>query len=453
MMRLPDPQGIERAMTLSRDGASEPSRVPSRAPGVPGGIERWGRLTEIGPTLLKAHLPQVGLGELCVLEPERTLAEVVGIEHEIALLSPFSEPVGVRCGQLVKALGTGHRVPVGDHLIGAIVDGLGRPLGGLTVPPDCESRALDAEAPDPLTRQIIDTPLPLGVRAIDGVLTCGRGQRIGIFAAAGGGKSTLLGMMCDGSLADIVVLSLVGERGREVREFLEHVLTPESRKRAVIVVATSDRPALERLKAVYTATTIAEYFRDQGLNVLLMVDSLTRLARAGREIGLAAGEPPAAGGFPPSVFARLPRLLERAGCAARGSITGIYTVLVEGDNMNEPIADEVRSILDGHIVLSRKLGEANHFPAIDVNASVSRVMGQITDSRHRQLAGKLRSLLARYREIELLVRVGEYQRGNDLDADEALDRYPALLEFLRQGRDEKTGYEDTIEALAEAVDE
>jgi len=447
-MRMPD-EALVAAHVEARFGRPSAELAP---------IERYGRLVEVGPTLLKASLPGVGLGEVCMIESDAAGAapmrsEVVGIEREFALLSPFEEPLGTRCGQLVRPLGREHRVQVGEHLIGQVVDGLGEPLtGGMPDPRIGEWRGIDGDVPDPLKRRIIDTPLPLGVRAIDGMLTCGRGQRVGIFAAAGGGKSTLLGMMCDGSLADVVVLALVGERGREVREFLEHTLSPEARARSVVVVATSDRPALERLKAVYTATSIAEYFRDQGLDVLLMVDSLTRFARAGREIGLAAGEPPAAGSFPPSVFARLPRLLERAGCAERGSITGIYTVLVEGDNMNEPIADEVRSILDGHIVLSRKLGEANHFPAIDVGASVSRVMNQITAVEHRRHAGRLRKLLAQYKEIELLVRVGEYKRGQDSEADDALDRRAALNGFLCQARDEKMTFEETLALLEHTVE-
>ncbi|KLU21494.1 type III secretion protein ATPase [Caballeronia mineralivorans PML1(12)] len=439
-MRMPDQQAIF-------------DQLDARLVPAAGGraVRRFGRVIEVGATLVKATLPGAALGELCMIEPDGLMAEVVALDRESALLSPFADPVGMRCGQTVLPLGTGHRVAVGEHLVGAIVDGLGRMLGGGQHAGACEYRPMESTAPDPLTRSLIAERLPLGVRAIDGLLTVGRGQRIGIFAAAGGGKSTLLSMICDGSLADVIVLALVGERGREVREFLEHALTPEARARSVVVVATSDRPALERLKAAYTATTIAEYFRDQGKNVLLMVDSLTRFARAGREIGLAAGEPPAAGSFPPSVFARMPRLLERAGCAAQGSITGIYTVLVEGDDMNEPVADEVRSILDGHIVLSRKLAEANHYPAIDVAASVSRVMNQVTTEEHQQWAGRLRRLTSRYREIELLVRVGEYRRGNDEEADEALDRRQAIDAFLQQGYAERSGFDETLMGLKDAV--
>ncbi|WP_043439051.1 EscN/YscN/HrcN family type III secretion system ATPase [Cupriavidus sp. HPC(L)] len=439
-MRMPDADAIV-------------SRVAGRLtlPALDDGVERFGRVVEIGPTLIKASLPDAALAELCLIGADMQ-AEVVGLQREVALLSPFSEPVGMSCGALVRPLGTEHRIPVGPHLIGSVIDGLGRRMSGPPVPAACETRPLEAPVPDPLTRTLIDQVLPLGVRAIDGMLTCGRGQRIGIFAAAGGGKSTLLGMICDGSLADVVVLGLVGERGREVREFLDQTLTAEARERSVVVVSTSDRPALERLKAVYTATTIAEYFRDQGLNVLLMVDSLTRFARAGREIGLAAGELPAAGSFPPSVFARLPRLLERAGCAATGSITGIYTVLVEGDDMTEPIADEVRSILDGHIVLSRELAEKNHYPAIDIPASISRVMHQVTSEPHRQWAGKARRLLAQYKEIELLVRVGEYERGHDAEADDALDRRAGLEAFLCQGTGERADYQGTLRQLRQVVE-
>ena len=416
------------------------------------GVQLAGKVVEIGPTLLRASLPGVSIAEICRLEPSGIEAEVVAIEGNYAMLSPFSEPLGVTTGSKVLASGNVHQLQVGDFLLGRVVDGLGRPIDDLPLPEGSEKRSLEGEAPNPLTRTLIDTPLPLGVRAIDGLLTCGMGQRIGIFAAAGGGKSTLLGMICDGSLADVIVLALIGERGREVREFLEHTLSVEARARCVMVISTSDRPALERLKAAYTATAIAEYFRDQGLNVLLMMDSLTRFARASREIGLAAGEPALAGGYPPSFFARLPRLLERAGPAASGSITGIYTVLVEGDNLNEPVADEVRSILDGHIVLSRKLAQANHYPAIDIAASVSRIMSMVTDQEHRQRAGKLRRLMAAWKEIELLVRVGEYQQGQDPLADEAMERKEAISEFLCQSVTEKNDFNETLELLCQTVD-
>jgi type III secretion protein N (ATPase) len=274
---------------------------------------------------------------------------------------------------------------------------------------------------------------------------------MGIFAAAGGGKSTLLSSIIKGSAADVCVLALIGERGREVREFIEHDLGEEGKKRAVLVVSTSDRSSMERLKAAYTATAIAEYFRDQGKKVLLLMDSVTRFGRAQREIGLAAGEPPTRRGFPPSVFSTLPRLMERAGNSDHGSITALYTVLVEGDDMTEPIADETRSILDGHIILSRKLASANHYPAIDVMASVSRVMGNIVSKEHKTAAGKLRSILAKYAEIELLVQIGEYKQGSDAEADEAIARIGAVNKFLRQGLDERTSFEETLAALKQVV--
>jgi type III secretion protein N (ATPase) len=300
-----------------------------------------------------------------------------------------------------------------------------------------------------MQRSVIDTALPMGVRAIDAALTVGVGQRLGIFAPAGCGKSTLLGMLAAGSDADVVVLALIGERGREVREFLEHVLSAEARQRSVVVVATSDRPALERLKAAATATAIAEHFRDQGKNVLLLVDSLTRYARAVREIALAAGEPIVAGGYPPSLYARLPRLLERAGPAARGSITAFYTVLM--DDKADALAEEVRSLLDGHIVLSRKLAEANHYPAIDLLASVSRVMHQVAAPAHREAAARLRQLLSAWQEIELLVRVGEYRPGQDADADDAMARRPRINQLLRQRVDEQVRLDAMLAELAETV--
>lgn len=413
--------------------------------------QRYGRLVEVGETLLKAVMPWVRLGEICYVQPQNIPAEVVSIRGRYALLSPFSSSLGLSCNQWVSSSGEEYRINLDDSLLGMMVDGLGRPLHG-ALKRVAERRSLYAPPPDPMARSLIEQPMPLGVRALDGVLTCGIGQRVGIFAAAGGGKSTLLSMLCDGAQADVVVLALVGERGREVREFTELVLSPEARAKSVIVVATSERPALERLKACWTATTIAEYFRDKGLNVLLMVDSLTRYARAVREVGLASGEPPVAGGFPPSLFAQLPRLLERAGPAPKGSITGIYTVLVEGDNHNEPVADEVRSLIDGHIVLSRKLAESNHYPAIDVAASVSRVMHMVTTPQHRELAGKLRRMMSLYREIELLVRVGEYQPGQDPEADEALRRWPLIRQFLCQKTEERCDYAQTLARLRQVAE-
>lgn len=441
-MRRPDERKLQGFLTAS---LAQRVSVLSQGPALMESC--YGRIVEVGPTLLRASLPGAGLAELCRIEPHGPEAEVVGVEGDFAWLSPFGEPFGITVGTLVSSSGEPHSIPVGEHLLGSVIDGLGRPLDDCPVPPGAIRRGLENTAPNPLTRALIDTPMPLGVRAIDSMLTCAEGQRLGIFAAAGGGKSTLLGMICRGCKADVIVLALIGERGREVREFLEQTLPARLRQHCVVVIATSDRPATERLKAAYTATTVAEYFRDQGKKVLLMMDSLTRFARAAREIGLAAGERPAAGSYPTSFFARLPRLLERAGPARVGSITGIYTVLVEGDDMNEPVADEVRSILDGHIILSRQLAQANHYPAIDVSASVSRIMHQVTSEEHRRHAGKLRRLLATHKEIELLVRVGEYQQGQDAEADEALARKEAIKAFLCQSVDENISYEQTLEGL------
>ena len=302
-----------------------------------------------------------------------------------------------------------------------------------------------------MTRQVIDRPLPMRVRVLDGLLTVGEGQRVGIFAAAGVGKSTILSQLVKGAAADIRVIALIGERGREVREFVEHSLGPEGMASSIVVCATSDRSSLERARAAYLATSIAEYFRDQGKKVLLLMDSVTRFARALREIGLSAGEPPARQGFPPSVFATLPRLLERSGMGPTGSITALYTVLVEGDDMTEPIADETRSILDGHIILSRDLAAANHFPAVDVLASASRVMSMIVDAEHLRTAGRLRELMAAYKRSEILIKIGEYKKGADAVIDEALDKWPRIMQFLRQGTREFTSFEDTLAALRTLV--
>lgn len=422
----------------------EPLKKSFSIPQIPPSEIHFGRITAINATFVTGYLPGVMLGELCVIKPLNVHAEVIAIHGTTATLSPFSTPTGLAIDNLIQPLGHTHQVFLGEYLLGSVVDGLGHVLRGTPPTATCKRSALDRAAPNPLSRKPIDTSLAFGIRALDGLLTCGVGQRMGIFAAAGGGKSTLLSMICDGTQADIIVLALIGERGREVREFLEKSLTPQVLARTVVIVATSDRPAIERLKAAYTATTIAEYFRDQGKNVLLLMDSLTRFARATREIGMAAGEPLNSSGFPPSLYAHLPRLLERTGCSEKGSITALYTVLVEGDDLNEPLADEVRSILDGHIVLSRKLAQAHHYPAIDVNASISRVMHQIVSPKHLAYAAKLRQLLAAHQEIELLIRVGEYESGQDVLADEAIARRTAILEFLCQSTHEKTNFKDTL---------
>ncbi len=414
-----------------------------------------GRVLQVAGTVIKAAAPRVSVGETCWLsnpgEAGGIAAEVVGFEKDVVLLTPLGDMSGISPSTQVEVTGRKLEVSVGPELRGRVLNGLGEPIDLDVKPPlaGTERYPVNADPPDPLTRQLIGAPLPLGIRAIDALLTCGVGQRIGIFAAAGAGKSTLLGMLVRHAAVDINVVALVGERGREVREFIEHTLGAEGMARSVIVVATSDRPAMERVKAAYVATAIAEYFRDQGQRVLLLMDSVTRFARAQREIGLAAGEVPTRRGFPPSVFAALPRLMERAGNSARGSITAFYTVLVEGDDMNEPVADETRSILDGHIVLSRALSTKNHYPAIDVLHSLSRVMATIVPREHLAAAGKIRDLLAKYQEIELLIRVGEYRRGSDPEADEAIQKIGAIRSLLQQHVDHHADYHTTIAQLRE----
>ena len=414
-----------------------------------------GRVVQVVGTIVKAYAPGAKIGELCALrnpwEETQILAEVVGFAQDLALLTPLGEIVGSSSYTEVIPLGEVHRVPVGPGLLGRVLDGLGNPLDGKGPLEVASYYPVYADPPNAMTRELITKSINLGVRALDGLLTCGEGQRMGIFAAAGGGKSTLLSQIVRNTEADVIVLALIGERGREVREFLERDPGPEGVKRAVTVISTSDRPSMERLKAAYVATAVAEYFRDEGKKVLLLMDSVTRFARALREIGLAAGEPPTRRGFPPSVFATLPRLMERAGCSAKGSITALYTVLVEGDDMTEPIADETRSILDGHIVLSRKLGSANHYPAIDILASVSRLMTAISGPDHLRTAGRVRQLMAKYQEVELLVRIGEYKSGNDPVADEAIKKLDAINGFLRQGLKEKTSFAETLQGLQQIV--
>ena len=408
-----------------------------------------------GLASMLASVPGVKVGELCILrnpwEDWTLRAEVVGFVKQVALLTPLGDLQGISPATEVIPTGEIHSVPVGEDLLGRVLNGLGDPIdGGPPLKPRTHYPVY-ADPPNPMLRKIIDKPISLGLRVLDGVLTCGEGQRMGIFAAAGGGKSTLLSSIIKGCSADVCVLALIGERGREVREFIENDLGPEGRKKAVLVVSTSDRSSMERLKAAYTATAVAEYFRDQHKSVLLMMDSVTRFGRAQREIGLAAGEPPTRRGFPPSVFSTLPKLMERAGNSDKGSITALYTVLVEGDDMTEPIADETRSILDGHIILSRKLAAANHYPAIDVQASVSRVMNAIVTKEHKKAAQALRKVLAKFAEVELLVQIGEYKKGSDKEADDALARINAVNAFLRQGLDEKSTFEETLQALYKVV--
>lgn len=415
-------------------------------------VDVRGRVVQVVGTIIKAVIPGVKIGELCVLKNPyekdwQLLAEVVGFSKDASLLTPFGEIIGVSTATEVIPTGQTHSVAVGPDMLGRVLDGTGHPMdGGPPIIADAHYPVYNAP-PNPMSRNLISRPISLGVRVLDSLLTCGEGQRMGIFAAAGGGKSTLLASIIRNTEAEVIVLALIGERGREVREFIEHDLGEEGLRKSVLVIATSDRTSMERLKAAYVATSVAEYFRDRGQRVLLMMDSVTRFARAQREIGLAAGEPPTRRGFPPSVFATLPRLMERAGQSDKGSITGLYTVLVEGDDMTEPVADETRGILDGHIILSRKLAAANHYPAIDVLASVSRVMNNIVPGDHVGAAGQVRRLLAKYEEVEMLIKLGEYKPGGDADTDEAVQKIQRINDFLKQGTHEKAGFEDTIAAL------
>ncbi len=419
-------------------------------------LSRNGKVVEVVGTLVRATGLSVKLGEMChLIEPNGKLlqvAEVIGFSNGQTILSPFGSILGVSAGQTqVVGLGRIQSVPVGNELLGRVVDSLGQAIDG-GPPLQCsESRPVFAMPPSPMEREMIEHPLATGVKIIDGLITLGEGQRVGIFAPAGVGKSTLMGMLARGTQCDISVIALIGERGREVREFIEIILGKEGMARSVVVCATSDRSSIERAKAAHVATAIAEYFRDQGLRVLLMMDSLTRFARAQREIGLAAGESPARRGYPPSVFAEIPRLLERTGMGATGSITALYTVLAEDDSGSDPIAEEVRGILDGHMILSRKIAARNQYPAIDVLGSLSRVMSQIVPPEHQQANGRLRKLMAKYDEMEMLIQMGEYRPGNDELADEAVQKNEAIRAFLNQATSDLWPYENTLDELAALV--
>ena len=412
-----------------------------------------GRVVRTVGLVVESRGPRARVGEICELIGEagsRPLPlEVVGFREGALVTVPLGGTSGIRPGDRIVSRGLVSAMPVGPALLGRVIDGLGRPLDGRGDIDAAVDYPLYPAPLNPLARDGIVAPIGTGVRTIDALLTCGRGQRLGLFGGSGVGKSTLLGMMARSTSADIAVIGLIGERGREVRGFLEHDLGPEGLEKAVVVASTSDNPPLVRIRAAYAATAIAEYFRDQGKNVLLMMDSVTRFAMAQREIGLAAGEPPTAKGYPPSVFAMLPGLLERAGnVTGRGSITGLYTVLVEGDDTNEPIADAVRGILDGHIVLSRDLAARNHYPAIDVLQSISRTMPDVTQVAHRVKAGEVRGWLSTLRESEDLVSVGAYVAGSSSRIDEALAKRDAVEAFLRQRTDEPVAFEEAVDALA-----
>ena len=420
-------------------------------------VKHLGKVAKVVGLTIESIGPMAKLNDLCLIRSNSAAgvvkAEVVGFRDDRVLLMPYDNVEGVGLGSWVENTGAPLQVPVSEELLGLTLDGVGEPMNADSLGADCAHYSVEAAPPDPLSRKIIDEVLTLGVKAVDGLLTIGKGQRIGIFAGSGVGKSTLMGMFARNTKADINVIALIGERGREVREFIERDLGEEGMRRSVVVVATSDKPALIRKKAAQTATAIAEYFRDQGKDVLLMMDSLTRFSMAQREIGLASGEPPVSRGYPPSVYAQMPKLLERAGNSDRGSITGLYTVLVDGDDFNEPITDTARGILDGHIVLSRQMAHKNHYPAIDILQSISRVMSSIITKEHKVAAGKMKQVLATYQEAEDLINIGAYKAGSNPDIDFAIDKIRAVNAFLQQQTDEKYTFEESLQQMLDIFSE
>lgn len=420
-------------------------------------VKHLGKVAKVVGLTIESIGPMAKLNDLCLIRSNSAAgvvkAEVVGFRDDRVLLMPYDNVEGVGLGSWVENTGAPLQVPVSEELLGLTLDGVGEPMNADSLGADCAHYSVEAAPPDPLSRKIIDEVLTLGVKAVDGLLTIGKGQRIGIFAGSGVGKSTLMGMFTRNTKADINVIALIGERGREVREFIERDLGEEGMRRSVVVVATSDKPALIRKKAAQTATAIAEYFRDQGKDVLLMMDSLTRFSMAQREIGLASGEPPVSRGYPPSVYAQMPKLLERAGNSDRGSITGLYTVLVDGDDFNEPITDTARGILDGHIVLSRQMAQKNHYPAIDILQSISRVMSSIITKEHKVAAGKMKQVLATYQEAEDLINIGAYKAGSNPDIDFAIDKIRAVNAFLQQQTDEKYTFEESLQQMLDIFSE
>ncbi len=420
-------------------------------------VSQLGKVSKVVGLTIESIGPNAKLNDLCLIKsntrPEPVKAEVVGFRDDRVLLMPYDDVEGVGLGSWVENTGAPLQVAVSDELLGATLDGVGRPMTMDELSGQCPRYSVEAPPPDPLTREIITDALPLGVKAVDGLITVGKGQRIGIFAGSGVGKSTLMGMFARNTRADINVIALIGERGREVREFIERDLGTEGMKRSVVVVATSDKPALIRNKAAKTATAVAEYFRDQGKDVLLMMDNLTRFSMAQREIGLASGEPPVSRGYPPSVYSEMPKLLERAGNSDKGSITGLYAVLVDGDDFNEPIADTARGILDGHIVLSRNMAQRNHYPAVDVLASISRVMSSVATEEHKQLAGQMKNVLATYRDAEDLINIGAYRAGSNPGIDFAIEKIEAVNAFLRQGTEEKFQFDDIVQKMRDIFEE
>ncbi|KPU28219.1 ATP synthase [Caloranaerobacter sp. TR13] len=418
-------------------------------------IKYFGKVTKVIGLTIESNGPQASIGELCYIYPFSSKvaipAEVVGFKEDKLLLMPLGDMQGIGPGSIVVSTGNSLKVNVSEELIGRVLDGLGKPIDGKGQISNNKTYSVMNNPPNPLQREKIREILPLGIKVIDGLLTCGKGQRIGIFAGSGVGKSTTLGMIARNVKADVNVIALIGERGREVREFIENDLKEEGLKKSVVVVATSDKPALVRMKGAFLATAIAEYFRDKGKNVMLLMDSLTRFAMAQREVGLAVGEPPVTRGYTPSVFALLPKLLERAGTSDKGTITALYTVLVDGDDLNEPITDTVRGILDGHIVLSRKLANQNHYPAIDVLASISRVMPNICDQEHINLANKIKDIISTYKEAEDLINIGAYKQGTNEKIDTAINVIEKINVFLKQNIMEKYTLEETIKMMKDIV--
>jgi flagellum-specific ATP synthase len=414
-------------------------------------VRQYGKVRQVIGVVIESLGPNMAVGETCSISYKRTaepvLAEVVGFRDNKVLIMPLGELMGIGAGSDVVAHGAPLEIGVTDHLLGRVLSGLGRPIDGKGTIVAGNRAVVTAAPPPPLSRRRVTEPLSLGIRAIDGMLTCGKGQRVGIFAGSGVGKSTILGMIARNTTADVNVIALVGERGKEVRDFIERDLGEEGLRRSVVVVSTSDQPALVRIKAAFVAMTIAEYFRDQGLDVMFMMDSVTRFAMAQREVGLAIGEPTTTRGYTPSVFALLPKLLERAGTSQKGTITGLFAVLVDGDDMMEPVADAVRSILDGHIVLSRALAAANHYPAIDVLQSVSRVMPDVVDANQYSAASAVRDVLATYKDAEDLINIGAYVPGSNPRVDLALSKIEGIRHFLRQGIYETSSYEQTLVKL------
>lgn len=422
-------------------------------------LSYYGKIEKVIGLTIESSGPDANVGDLCLIYPSRAnksavhgvKAEVIGINEEKLLLLPYEEISGIGPGSIVESTNEVLKVPVGEGLLGRIIDGIGNPIDGLGPIRTAEYYPVQNKISNPLGRPRISSRITLGVKAIDGLMTMGEGQRIGIFAGSGVGKSTLLGMIARNIESDLNVIALVGERGREVREFIERDLKEKGMSRSVIVCATSDQSAMMRLKCAMTATTIAEYYKDQGKKVLLMMDSLTRFAMAQREIGLARGEHPVSRGYPNSLYQIMPKLLERAGKFDKGSITGIYTVLVEGDDVNEPISDNVRSIIDGHIVLSREVAQKNHYPAIDILGSVSRLMNDIVDPKHNKVANELREIMSVYKTNEDLINIGAYKKGTNPKIDEAINKIDKINGFLKQGVMEKFDYNKALKLMSDAI--